>query len=886
MARQNLLAATWAASTSGVTCTKEGAHLRVKNTSAKPQFVNGPAAKFGIQYCLEFAGEVVAGSSALACQARNNPEKKSEVVSLAEATINSTGIFTKLDDYLNNDNFFAIKLMPESEVLITKFDVWETPTSSYEDDFVKQHLSENETLVLTPDYPTQDNKYLCAFVHSRLIAYKRAGLNVDVVCFKPYRPVFAYNYEGIDVLRLSYFDVRTLLRLKHYKKIIIHFFTEKVARALESCDLSGTEIYIWSHSSDLLYWDTPDLSAQYFKEKKPISDKQRKLFEKRDAIVHRWNNNKHVHWVFVSEFAKHRAEETIGLTFNNASVIPNFVDKQNFNYVEKDVELRKKVFFVRKYDALSSYSVDVAVRCILELSRRPFFNDLEFNIYGMGPYHAKLFAPVSEFNNVHLYKRYLSREEISEAHKQNGIALFPTRYDTQGVSMCEAASSGLAVVSTKRDSVFEFLPEGANVYADAEDFVGFADVIERLYNEPEAFAKAARMAHAMVSEKCGYANTIQRELDLIAAPVLPDEEKRCAREAMPVLSIAIPSYNMAAYLPGCICSLMNQPHASWLDVVIVNDGSKDNTVAVAKELMARYNREDAPVIRLIDKENGGHGSAVNAGLAAAEGKYFRVIDADDWVDSGQFEKLLEILKAEETDIVLCDYTEDLSIPSDGKDHKLYTNMVPEVHYNFDDLCYENYGFAKWGPIMHTGSFKTKMLQGNGFKLSEHCFYVDMQFDMYSIEDAKSIVYYPLNVYQYFVGREGQSVSKASFVKNRFNHQHVIISMLDHVRKAKGLSKQKKNYIVNKLIYPLLGTQYLILTRWHPDRKEFLEFDKKLSAYPEVYKICKRWGLSQDDRYQFVFHRRTKGMFLGNEKLAMQGVNFFKNTLKPRRKPNS
>lgn len=869
----------WRPESKSVVFSERADGLYLRNKSGKSLYLIGPKAELGVQYGVTFRGKVISGDAALLCQCRYDPNKQNTVVSLAEMTINATGVFPNFEEYLNHDNFFAIRILPETELLLTELQIMPVLSPSYEDEFVTKS-SNSDILVATPDYPTHENKYLCAFVHSRLKAYRQRGLDFDVVCCKPYRPVFNYEYEGINITRLSFYDLRTKLRDHNYKKIVIHFFTEQFARVLDSCDTRDADIYIWAHGIDVLYWDTPEVSSKYFKEKDRLTEAQKESFGLRDKLIKRYNANPKVHWVFVSEFVRERAEGTIGIKFNNAHVIPNFIDEECFRFQAKDPELRKKIFFVRKYDALASYSTDVAVRCIIELSRRDFFDDLEFNIYGTGPYHSKLFDPIKDFSNVHLNKRYLTHSEIAEAHSKNGIALFPTRFDTQGVSMCEAAASGLAVVSTKREAVYAFLPKESGLFADAEDYIGFADIIENLYRDPDHFVKAAKMSHDWVSSKCGYEQTISKELDLLQTPWVATRVIRRV-QVEPLLSVAIPSYNMAAYLPGCIRSLMCQAHSDRLDVIIVNDGSKDDTVKVAKRLMSLYNNLEAPIIRLVDKENGGHGSAVNAGIDVAKGRYFRVIDADDWVDSGQFEKMIEILEREESDIVLCDYTEDLALPSKGMEHKLYQSMAPGQSYVFDDMCYKHYGFAKWGPIMHTGSFKTKMLQENGFKLSEHCFYVDMQFDMYSIVDAQTVVYYPLNVYQYFVGREGQSVSKASFVKNRFNHQKVIFSMLDYVRLNTELSALKKAYVINNLIYPLLGTQNLILTVWHPERSEFLDFDRRLSAYPEVYKIVNKWGLTQQDRDEFAFHRRTRGLFLNFPKLTKKLCRMYRKYVNPR-----
>lgn len=94
---------------------------------------------------------------------------------------------------------------------------------------------------------------------------------------------------------------------------------------------------------------------------------------------------------------------------------------------------------------------------------------------------------------------------------------------------------------------------------------------------------------------------------------------------MKLLSIAIPCYNSQDYMAHCIESLL--PGGEDVEILIVNDGSKDDTAKIADEYAAKY----PTIVKAIHKENGGHGSAVNTGIENATGIYFKVVDSDDWV---------------------------------------------------------------------------------------------------------------------------------------------------------------------------------------------------------------------------------------------------------------
>lgn len=114
-------------------------------------------------------------------------------------------------------------------------------------------------------------------------------------------------------------------------------------------------------------------------------------------------------------------------------------------------------------------------------------------------------------------------------------------------------------------------------------------------------------------------------------------------------------------------------------------------------------------IKLIDKENGGHGSTINVSIPKATGKYIRILDGDDWVDEIGFNKFIQKLLQEDCDIVLTDYSEYHSTLNTMVAKNWYNNLLPYEIYNIDDLCHEGYGFSVWEPILATATFKTCIL---------------------------------------------------------------------------------------------------------------------------------------------------------------------------------
>ena len=118
-----------------------------------------------------------------------------------------------------------------------------------------------------------------------------------------------------------------------------------------------------------------------------------------------------------------------------------------------------------------------------------------------------------------------------------------------------------------------------------------------------------------------------------------------------ILTVSVAAYNVEDCLGRCLDCFASTEVFNELEIIVVNDGSKDGTASLAQSYADRY----PDVIRLIDKENGGHGSTINASIRAAAGRYYKVVDADDWVDKEGFEKLVRFLRDCDRDLVINPY---------------------------------------------------------------------------------------------------------------------------------------------------------------------------------------------------------------------------------------
>jgi len=265
-----------------------------------------------------------------------------------------------------------------------------------------------------------------------------------------------------------------------------------------------------------------------------------------------------------------------------------------------------------------------------------------------------------------------------------------------------------------------------------------------------------------------------------------------------LLSIIIPSYNVEKYIKDAIAPYLELDFTKRIEVLIVNDGSKDNTLQLAKQ----YEEQNPNMIKVIDKKNGGHGSAINAGIEHAKGKYFKVVDGDDWVDAKVLDKLLDSLASLDVDMIATGYT----IVYEGMKEKeeIHIDQVEYgKEYQFLDICekIEHIG-------MHSIIYRTQILKENRIHLDEHCFYVDVEYNLFPLKAVRSIVFYDELLYQYRIGRLGQSVDIQSMIKNRENH-HKVIKRIMHWINTEDLEKPVKHY-AEKRLEGMIDIQYLIL----------------------------------------------------------------------------
>ena len=292
---------------------------------------------------------------------------------------------------------------------------------------------------------------------------------------------------------------------------------------------------------------------------------------------------------------------------------------------------------------------------------------------------------------------------------------------------------------------------------------------------------------------------------------------------MKYISFAIPCYNSEAYMEHAVESIL--PGGEDVEIIIVNDGSKDRTSEIAHAYAEKY----PTIIKVVDKENGGHGDAVNSGLSNAQGKYFKVVDSDDWVDEEALHKILKLLRDleeedQEVDMLVSNYVYEKV----GVAHKRcvhYRNVLPKDEiFRWDDI-----GHFRLDQyiLMHSVIYRTAMLQLSQLRLPKHTFYVDKIYVYYPLPHVRKIYYLDVDFYRYFIGREDQSVNEKNMIARVDQQIFVTKSMIEMYQLKNVTSKKLRQYMINYLAIMMTVSSILLI---RSKKEENLEKKKELWKY--------------------------------------------------------
>ena len=304
---------------------------------------------------------------------------------------------------------------------------------------------------------------------------------------------------------------------------------------------------------------------------------------------------------------------------------------------------------------------------------------------------------------------------------------------------------------------------------------------------------------------------------------------------MKLLSIGIPSYNSEKFMRKCIESLL--PGGDEVEIIIVNDGWKDGTAAIADEYAAKY----PTIVKAVHQENGGHGEAVNAGLRNATGLYYKVVDSDDWVNEEAYLKILaklaELVKSGNmVDMLISNYVYEKEGKKRKKVMQYRTAFPTDQVFTWDDVKFLHVGQYI---LMHSVIYRTQMLKDCGLELPKHTFYVDNIYVYHPLPYVKKMYYMDVNFYRYYIGREGQSVQEKIMIGRIDQQIRVNKILIDDCDVWKLKNKKLRNYMLSYLEIMMAVSSILAIKSKQPEnmakKKELWQYlkEKDVRAYKKI-----------------------------------------------------
>lgn len=368
-------------------------------------------------------------------------------------------------------------------------------------------------LILDSDYPAKDNLG-DVFTHVRAKSYQKyyavqvAGLNSALPSDYAYEEVKVRNFKTAD-------ELTDYILAWNPNILLIHCFMGWMLESL-IYKISAPTI-IWVHGPGSHGWyrrlfelNLTVISWKIFLVEVKIATCQMLKWNK---LIKYSNLTGKVAFVCVSKWMKNILETDSFSHSRFIEVIPNPIDTEMFKYSRKKPEDRKYILILRSFGS-KKYAGDLIVKTILELSKRPFFNELYFYLRGWGGMFDKLTEPLKYFKNIELHKGYIEQASIPDLHGKYGIMLCHTRQDTHGVSMCEAMSSGLVPIASDNSAIPEYVKEGVTGFLP-KNCKEAADRVEYLYRNPDKFLEMSAAASESINRIAGINVIIPREIELI-----------------------------------------------------------------------------------------------------------------------------------------------------------------------------------------------------------------------------------------------------------------------------------------------------------------------------------------------------------------------------------
>lgn len=368
-------------------------------------------------------------------------------------------------------------------------------------------------LVVVNQYPRVGDEYGNGFVHRRVKYYLAAGIQVHVVVVAPDAEPESYVYDGVPVLVGRGAEARELLSRIDYASISSHFLNVYIWQQLRD-SLGGRRWFTFMHGFESRRWVR---TIRNYRSPEPLSNGIKDSLTRqrfwREVLNHPHGPER---FVFVSRWWRRGSQDDLELVYpaQRTAVVHNVTDTELFQYRPKDPEQRFHLLWVRSAANLN-YAPDLAVRTLEALRDTQYWPQMKVLIIGDGPHFQAFEDSFGDDDNVQVERRFASQDEIARLHRDYGVFLVPTRWDSQGVSRDEAMASGLVPVTNRVCAIPEFVDESCAVLAGSEDVHGMVRGILRIFDDPDRFQRMSQAAAQRVAEQSGPEHTVHAEMRLM-----------------------------------------------------------------------------------------------------------------------------------------------------------------------------------------------------------------------------------------------------------------------------------------------------------------------------------------------------------------------------------
>jgi glycosyltransferase involved in cell wall biosynthesis len=385
----------------------------------------------------------------------------------------------------------------------------------------------SKTLIVCPQYPSTDDLYRYAFLHTRIRHYLAAEEEVDVFRVSPRISAKVRQFDGVYLAEGSFRILRLVLSARHHSHIATHTLTPGFWKAFQKHRYC-MRLTAWVHGAEAQPW----FRRNWLHQDAQSRVRARAITQRRLQVWRRFLEGAvpDSDAVFVS---KHQALQVINDTGATVCrprlhVIPNPIDTDLFTYREKSATQRFRVLSLRPYTN-ATYANDLTVKAILALSQHPEFSRFHFTIVGDGPLFDSTVSPLRQFSNVTIHKGFLAQRDLPALYKEHGVFLCPSRMDTHGVSRDEAMASGLVPITTRIAAIPEFVDHESGLLVEPEDHAALAEALLRLANEPELYMKLSAASSRRVRKGTSCDVILPKEVSILRGSV----------EALPTVSAEI-----------------------------------------------------------------------------------------------------------------------------------------------------------------------------------------------------------------------------------------------------------------------------------------------------------------------------------------------------------